>query len=119
MNNTIQDQLKEQAKKCSTKNELIQVVDNITREVINTDNAFWGIDKSRSGYGTWKVKIDFINEYHYGRKLAESLLNETGYIITHDEEREFTMEDFKDNIEEAVYDLADWYWNDEDEETED
>ena len=116
--NTIQDQLKEQAKKCATKNELMQVVDNITREVINADNAFWGVEKRISGYGTWKAKINFINEYHYGRKIAEALLNDTGYIITHDEDRTFTMEDFKDKIEETVYELADWYWNDEDEEGE-
>jgi hypothetical protein len=84
---------------------------------MHSDPVFWGIDKKPSGYGTYKVRVTFANEYHYGRDLAERLVKNTSYRITHDEDAEFDLEDFIDDITEICYEMAEKY-HDEKEEAE-
>lgn len=113
---TTQEELRIAAKKAETENDLYDVADRFAREIMHSDPAFWGIDRFQSGYGTWKVRINFANEYHYGRQLAELLVRNTASIVTHDEDKTFDMEDFLDEIRDVCYDLAVEYKGEDDEE---
>lgn len=77
-------------------------------EVMDTDECLYAINKTHaSSYSTWNVEL-WLNEYHFGRKLAEALASR---ITTHDEDKEFTLSDFKDvlseKFDEFIYNLYD------------
>ena len=103
---TLQDEMKEACKQAKTNMDLIKIANEFAIKVIDSDPIFWGIEKRWSSYGTWKVRINFANEYHYGNEIAKALTS-IGSIITHDEDKVFTIEDFADYIEDALFDVAD------------
>lgn len=71
----------------------------------NTDPAFWGIETRFVWYGTYHVFINFANEYHFGRRLAEALKKDTGCIVIHDKYQRITLNDFEDKINDVCFDI--------------
>lgn len=93
-------------------NELYSKVEAIIYEEIfeNLDATLYSINKFWKNYGTWRAEL-WVNSYWFGEKVAE-ILNGIA-ITTHDEDKEFTLEDFSDEITEAITDWAYEYWGDE------
>ena len=107
---TIQERLHDECIKANSINELMSITSHLTSEIVETDNIFLSVDKHWCGYGTWKTSA-FANEYHFGKDIAEAIKNALSGHITHDEEKEFTPADFQDEIAEAVFELANDYFN--------
>ena len=107
---TIQERLHDQCINASSVNELMAITSDFTAEIVETDNIFLSVDKHFCGYGTWET-IAFANEYHFGKDLAIAIKNALSGHITHDEDKVFTPADFQDEITEAVFELANDYFN--------
>ena len=107
---TIQERLHEKCINASSVNELMSITSAFTAELVETDNILLSVAKHWCGYGTWKTSA-FTNEYHFGKELAEAIKNALSGHITHDEEKDFTPADFEDEITEAVFELANDYFN--------
>lgn len=107
---TMQEELINKVKADMTYNEALQLADEMTDNIINDDKAFYSIDKRFAGYGTWKANISMANEYHFGDDIA-NILTSCGGVITHDEDKEFTLEDFReeilDRLTQYIYDKSD------------
>jgi hypothetical protein len=102
-NLTLEEGLIEIGKKAQTQNECAEKASEITEEIMQTDERLYSCDKKWTGYGTWKVTL-WCNEYHFGLDLTKRL--EALYIITHDEEKKFSLEDFKEEIDNVCFDIA-------------
>lgn len=74
-----------------------EVVTNIVDEVVKTDSSLLSIDKQLAGYGVWRSK-PFVNEYHFGTKLAIQITLATHGRITHEAEKIFQIEDFRESL---------------------
>lgn len=107
---TIQERLHDECIKANSINELMSITSHLTSEIVETDNIFLSVDKHWCGYGTWKTSA-FANEYHFGEDLAKAIKNALSGHITHDEDKEFTISDFQDEISDAVFTLANDYFN--------
>lgn len=107
---TIQERLHDKCIKACSTNELMEITTEFTNEITDTDAVFWSIDKRWCGYGSWKTEC-FVNEYHFGKELAEAIKEVIEGRVTHDEDKVFTLEDFRDAISEAVFSLANDYFN--------
>ena len=106
---TIQERLHDQCINASSVNELMAITSDFTAEIVETD-IFLSIEKYLCGYGTWKTSA-FANEYHFGEELSEAIKNALSGHITHDDDKVFTPADFQDEIAEAVFELANDYFN--------
>ena len=107
---TIQERLHDQCINAASINELMSITSDFTAEIVEADNIFLSVDKHLCGYGTWKTSA-FANEYHFGKELAEAIKKALSGHITHDEEKVFTPADFEEEITEAVFELANNYFN--------
>ena len=85
-----------------TVNELQNEVLIFVNEVITTDDRLLSVNKQWYGYGTWK-SVGFANEYHFGKDLADMLVRALSGKITHDEDREFQVSDFEDEIFNEIF----------------
>ena len=83
-----------------TISELQNVCIDFVDEIIKVDNRLLSVNKKWSGYGTWK-STGFANEYQFGKDLSTTIVKALNGKITHDEDKEFTIEEFRDDI----YDL--------------
>lgn len=94
------------------KKDLFNAVDRIIYEEIfdNLDDRLYSFNKRLASRGTWKITL-CVNDYHFGSEIAERLNNLS--IITHDEDKEGSLEDFEEAIYDEIQDWADDYWNDE------
>ena len=81
--------------------EILELSKKYANMITESDSAFYGIERRLAGYGTWRARINFANEYHYGEGIAH-LMKHVPAIITHDEDKEFTLEDFAEDIEESL-----------------
>ena len=107
---TIQERLHDQCINAHSINELMSITSDFTAEIVETSDIFLSIEKHLCGYGTWKSRA-FANEYHFGKLLAEAIKKAISGHITHDEDKDFTPADFEDEIAEAVFELANDYFN--------
>lgn len=101
--NTYETRLKEAANNAATRIELMDTVKDIVAEIINEDDRLWGIGRKIAGYGTWKMTL-WVNEYRFGTELAKRLNDR--YIVTHDEDKKFTLEDFAEIIDDVCQEFA-------------
>lgn len=93
--------------------ELIQEVSNFTDFIIKQqDETLLSVSKGWSGYGTWKASV-FVNEYHYGDNLAGIIGSAINGKITHDEDKEFTLEDFRERLEDEIFEYIYHYEEEE------
>lgn len=89
-----------QIEKCETKLQAYAVSDLLVELIINTDPRLLSCNRRHAnGYCTWRISI-FANEYHFGKELG-AILNSI-YIITHDEDKDFTPEDLREDIDVKV-----------------
>lgn len=107
---TIQERLHDKCINAHSVNELISITSDFTAEIAETDNLFLSVEKHLCGYGTWKTSA-FVNEYYFGKDLAVSIKKAISGHITHDEDKVFIPADFQDEINEAVFELANNYFN--------
>ena len=107
---TIQERLHDQCIKAISVNEIMSITSDFTAEIVETSDMFLSVEKHLCGYGTW-ITSAFANEYHFGKDLAVVIKNALSGHITHDEDKVFTPADFQDEIAEAVFELANDYFN--------
>ena len=107
---TIQERLHETCINARSVNELMSITSHFTAEIVETDDIFLSVEKHWCGYGTWGTST-FANEYYFGKDLAEAIKKAISGHITHDEDKVFTPADFQDEITEAVFELANDYFN--------
>ena len=100
---TYEERLVEAGLDSKTRVELTDKVNTIVADILNTDSRLWSINRKISGYGTWRVSL-WLNEYHFGQELSERLMSR--YFITHDEDKQFTLADFNDIIDEVCQEYA-------------
>lgn len=93
----------EQEKGNYSHNELHDLVCDLTSEIIATDSRLLSIDKRWKGYGTW-ISVGFANKYHFGDTLAELITKALNGRITHDEDRNFDVSDFEEEIRDKIFD---------------
>ncbi len=87
--------------------ELISEIDKFVDELVKNQNEdLLTIQKSWKSHGTWKSSV-FVNEFEYGQELKSIIEQSVNGTITHDEEKEFKLDDFKENISDNIYCLID------------
>ena len=97
---TIEEIFLAQIEKCETELQVYAVSDLLVLDIINTDPRLLCCNRRHAnGYGTWRISI-FANEYHFGKELG-AIINSI-YITTHDEEKDFTPEDMREDIDVKV-----------------
>lgn len=111
---TVQETLLRLYKNAQTMSEKIDITDAIAADIINTDPALVSADKEWCRRGTWRVGL-WLNVHHFGRELTE-YLKKMVYRYTPDEDRVFTVEDLREEIETYVYIFADSWDFDKEEE---
>ena len=85
---------------CETKTHVYALSDLLVELIINTDQRVLSCDRRHAnGYCTWRISL-FANEYHFGKELGE-ILNSI-YVTTHDEDKEFTPADLREDIDVKV-----------------
>ena len=84
--------------------KMFEKISELAIEISKTDTNLLSIDKVWINYGTWKSKC-FANQYHFGEDLAKALMSKLSRRITHDEDKEFDISDFIEELEEAIYEV--------------
>lgn len=84
--------------------QVLDMAAKYTDEILSTDERLWGVDKRLSGYGTWTVRISYASESTFGKKIVE-MLKGLPRVVTHDEDAEFSLSDWEEDIEEALVEL--------------
>ena len=100
---TYQYRLEQAAKDAETRIELMNEVDCIVEDILKEDERLWGIGRKIAGYGTWHMTL-WVNEYQFGHDLAGRLNYK--YIVTHDEDKKFTLDDFEEIINDVCQEFA-------------
>lgn len=100
---TYQERIEVMAEKAETMVQLLNNVQSIVDEIMNEDSRLWATTKRMTGYGTWRVTL-FVNKYQFGNDLAEELNNIA--VITHDEDKEYTLVDLEEEIRDCVESFA-------------
>lgn len=100
---TYQERIEVMAEKAETMVQLLNDVQSIVDEIMNEDSRLWATTKRMTGYGTWRVTL-FVNKYQFGNDLAEELNNIA--VITHDEDKEYTLTDLEEEIRDCVESFA-------------
>lgn len=93
---------------CKTTFELLDKVQPIINDIMHEDEMLYSINRCWVYYGTWQAQL-WTNEYRFGKQLSELLIKKK--IITHDEDKQFTIDDFEDVIRECVEEYAYDYWS--------
>ena len=106
MKTTIYSELRNEVENKGEMNfsEVLDMAAKYTDMILSADECLWGVDKTIGGYGTWTARISFVNEYKFGDEIAEMLKGLPG-IVTHDEDAEFSLENWGEEIEEALVQL--------------
>ena len=60
------------------------------------------MDKKWVNYGTF-ASTGFANKYHFGEELAQIIEEVLTGRITHDEDHEFKVEDYEEQISERIF----------------
>lgn len=87
-----------------TQIQMFEMINELAIEISKTDERLLSIDKIWVNYGTWKSDC-FANQFHFGEELANALISKLSKRITHDEDLNFHIGDFIDEIEDAIYEV--------------
>lgn len=82
--------------------DLSEKVDALVEQIIRSDDSVLSVRKEWKGYGTWR-SVGFANSYTFGGVLAGILTKALTNRITHDEDKEFVVADFEEDIEEVLF----------------
>ena len=88
----------------ANQSEMYAMIEELATEIALTDNSLLSIDKQWVNHGTWRSKC-FANRFQFGEELAKALMSKLSKRITHDEDLNFHIGDFIDEIEEAIYEV--------------
>ena len=103
-----QERIESAARKALSQNSLYASISTIIDELEN-DAYAWDVRRHlASGYCQWRISLE-PNEYIIGNELATQLKKEC-YLYTHDEDREFFVNDFNEQIENACILYAYNFW---------
>ena len=94
----------ESIRSAENQSKMYEMISELAIEISITDDRLLSIDKIWVNYGTWKSKC-FANQFHFGEELANALISKLSKRITHDEDLNFHIGDFIDEIEEAIYNV--------------
>ena len=104
---TFEQRLKGVAQNAQNRMELMDKVHEVVNDIMQVDGHLYSIDKSWAGYGTWRVTF-WCNEYRFGDELTKQLKKLS--LTTQDEERTFSIEDFRERIEDVMQEMAlEWF----------
>lgn len=95
--------LKEAAAKAANLSELTDYVNDIVADMLNENEIVWSIDYKWSGYCSWRVSL-WLNRACFGSEFA--LLVGRKYFITHDEDKEYVLEDFAEILDDVAQEYA-------------
>lgn len=107
MRYTYQDRIISIAKNCKNNIEFYQKLDLILDEILNEDVQLISTKKVWVYYSTWRVTLN-VNEYRFGNEFAKKLSKL--YFITHDEEKEYSVMDFKEMIDDCLSEYAEQFY---------
>lgn len=111
---TIYEKLKNEAHNLPG-NKIDEKVSEFVDFLINQqDTHLLDVSKSWKGRGTWQ-SVCFANKYHYGEELENVLNKAINGRITHDEEKDFTLEEFRQRINDEIFEIIYHYEPEEDE----
>lgn len=105
---TLEKQIAVFAEKCNRQIELDS--SKFVEEILNEDDRLICTQKTWCYYGTWRVTL-FVNEYRFGSVLAERLRKIS--VITHDEDKVFSLSDLEEEITNCVDDFMYDIWNED------
>lgn len=83
--------------------ELQKSCDEIASRIINEDEKLISVDKRFANYGTYRYDI-WMNEYRFGKDFSQMVKKQTYKFA--DDEANFTVKDFKQDIEEVCFEYA-------------
>ena len=101
--NIMKDQI-ESIRSAENQAKMFEMITELAIEISKTDTNLLSINKQWINYGTWRSNC-FANEFQFGKDLAEALMSKLSKRITHDENLNFHIGDFIDEIEEAIYEV--------------
>lgn len=104
---TYQERIESAARKALSQNGLYASISATIGDLENDTYALEVRRRLASGYCRWKITLE-PNEYIIGNELAKRL--KECNLYTHDEDREFAVDDFKEQIENACMLYAYDYW---------
>lgn len=105
---TLEKQIAVFVENCNYESELDSA--KFVEEILNEDDRLIDTQKTWCSYGTWKVTL-FVNEYRFGSVLAERLRKIS--VITHDEDKVFSLSDLEEEITNCVDDFMYDIWDKE------
>lgn len=114
MKNQTYQQKIEVLKNLDNKIQQYNAIESIVEDMMNESERVWRINRRWQSYGTWIVSL-WMNEYCYGKELTAKI-NKRCQIVTHDEDKEFSMSDFEDILTEVCIEYFDMYEPEEDDE---
>ena len=82
--------------------ELRSRTDDLAAEIIKTDNRLLSIGKKWVNYGIF-ASTAHANKYHFGEELAQIIEEVLTGRITHDEDHEFEVKDYEEQISERIF----------------
>lgn len=83
--------------------ELYDEVADFVDKILITDKNLLQVEKKWESNGTWKSE-GWAYQYHFGEILKKLIEKATTGRITHDEEKEFSIEEFREDLENEIYD---------------
>lgn len=101
------ESLKEQAVQL-TSNQLVDAIEELVSEIETTDNRLLSVDRQWRSHGTW-LSVGFANEFYFGKELSILLVKAISNSITHDEDKQFCIAEFSEEIKNSIFDL--FYFN--------
>lgn len=84
-----------------SKEDQRKLISELTDEILDEPESLISVTKLYKGRGTW-ISDGFVNEYYFGSAFSILLERALSGKITHDEDREFEVRDFTNEIYAAV-----------------
>lgn len=105
---TLEKRIADFVENCKCQSELDW--SEFAEEVLNEDDRLICTQRRWVYYGTWRITL-FVNEYRFGNVLADRLRKIS--MITHDEDKDFTLADLEEEIYDCIHDFMYAIWDKE------
>lgn len=103
MRDTYQKELMEAGYNAVNVMELHNSCDEIALRIIAEDEKLISVDKRFANYGSYRYDI-WMNEYRFGKDFSR-MVKQRAYKFA-DDEANFTVQDFREDIEEVCFEYA-------------
>lgn len=88
---------------CPSTEEMVTICNPYIKEINNLNFMYFAIIRRWDGGGTWKMRL-WVDERPVGKGIAKCL--NSLYHVTYDEDTEYTIEDFSDDIKDELINWA-------------